>query len=87
MSATGRSAIDRPDLLLLDPPRAGAANAMAHIIDINPTYISYVSCDPNTLARDLRILAGSGYKIARITALDLFPQTYHVETVAALYRV
>jgi 23S rRNA (uracil1939-C5)-methyltransferase len=87
MSATGRSAIDRPDLLLLDPPRAGAANAMAHIIDINPTYISYVSCDPNTLARDLRILAGSGYKIARITALDLFPQTYHVETVAALFRV
>jgi 23S rRNA (uracil1939-C5)-methyltransferase len=81
------SAIERPDLLLLDPPRAGAANAIPHIIEMNPTHISYVSCDPNTLARDLRILADSGYELARVTALDLFPQTYHVETVASLRRV
>jgi 23S rRNA (uracil1939-C5)-methyltransferase len=86
-SAPRASAINRPDLLLLDPPRAGAAAAMPHIIEMNPTHISYVSCDPNTLARDLRILADSGYELARVTALDLFPQTYHVETVALLRRV
>jgi 23S rRNA (uracil1939-C5)-methyltransferase len=86
-SARQDSAKRRPDLLLLDPPRAGASKAMPYLIEMNPTHISYVSCDPNTLARDLRRLVDSGYEITRITALDLFPQTYHVETVASLRRV
>ncbi|HXG94591.1 MAG TPA: class I SAM-dependent RNA methyltransferase [Blastocatellia bacterium] len=74
------------DLVLLDPPRAGAAEAVPFIASLKPSLISYVSCDPTTLARDLRKLMDSGYELARVTAIDLFPQTYHVETVAALRR-
>ncbi len=76
----------RPDLVLLDPPRTGAAEAITHIVGLKPTRITYVACDPTTLARDLRTLLDSGYELSRITAIDLFPQTYHVETVAALAR-
>ena len=75
-----------PDLLVLDPPRTGAAQAIPLIIELSPRSISYVSCDPSTLARDLRTLVDGGYTISRITAIDLFPQTYHVETVARLSR-
>ena len=75
-----------PDLMLLDPPRSGAAEAISHIVRLKPSRITYVSCDPTTFARDLRTLLDSGYEISRITAIDLFPQTYHVETVAALER-
>ena len=75
-----------PDLMLLDPPRSGAAEAISHIVGLKPSRITYVSCDPSTLARDLRRLLDSGYEISRITAIDLFPQTYHVETVAQLER-
>jgi len=76
----------RVDLLLLDPPRGGASETLSGIIELGPSRITYVSCDPTTLARDLRVLLVSGYEISRITALDLFPQTYHVETVVALAR-
>ena len=75
-----------PDFLLLDPPRSGAAAAIPHIAALNPASISYVSCDPTTLARDLRLLIDSGYDLRRVTAIDLFPQTYHVETVAWLEK-
>jgi 23S rRNA (uracil1939-C5)-methyltransferase len=75
-----------PDLILLDPPRTGAAEAMTHILALNPAQVTYVSCDPTTLARDLRKLLDSGYSMSRITAIDLFPQTYHIETVAVLER-
>lgn len=72
------------DLLLLDPPRAGAAEALNSIVAIKPVRIVYVSCDPTTLARDLRRLLDAGYALDRITGIDLFPQTYHIETVAHL---
>jgi 23S rRNA (uracil1939-C5)-methyltransferase len=75
-----------PDLVLLDPPRGGAAEVISHIVRLKPSRITYVSCDPTTLARDFRTLLDSGYEISRITAIDLFPQTYHVEAVAALER-
>ena len=75
-----------PDLLVLDPPRTGAAPAVPLIIQLSPRSISYVSCDPATLARDLRAFVNGGYTIAKITAIDLFPQTYHIETVALLNR-
>ncbi len=75
-----------PDLMLLDPPRSGAADAIGHIVGLKPSRITYVSCNPTTLARDLRTLLDSGYELTRIAAIDLFPQTYHVETVAALER-
>jgi 23S rRNA (uracil1939-C5)-methyltransferase len=75
-----------PDLILLDPPRAGAAEAVARIAELKPQHISYVSCDPTTLARDLRKLLDSGFQLERVTAIDLFPQTYHIETVALLKK-
>ena len=75
-----------PDLILLDPPRTGAAECIAHLVAAKPTRITYVSCDPTTLARDLRQLIDSGYGISRISGIDLFPQTYHVEAVAHLER-
>lgn len=75
---------EQPDLVLLNPPRSGAMEAVPHIVALKPSSIAYVSCDPTTLARDLRALLDSGYELSRVTALDLFPQTYHVETVAAL---
>ncbi|HJQ22412.1 MAG TPA: class I SAM-dependent RNA methyltransferase [Blastocatellia bacterium] len=74
------------DLLLLDPPRTGAAAALAGMIAVQPARIVYVSCDPPTLARDLRRLLDAGYTLDRVTGVDLFPQTYHVETVAHLIR-
>src|SRR6266404_2621928 len=77
----------RPDLVLLDPPRTGAAESIALVAQLKATRINYVSCDPTTLARDLRILLDSGYTLSRISAIDLFPQTYHVETIAALTRI
>lgn len=75
-----------PDLVLLDPPRTGAAESVALIAELKPSRITYVSCDPATLARDLRVLLDSGYELSRISAVDLFPQTYHIETVVALTR-
>ena len=73
------------DFILLDPPRAGAESSVIKgILDLHPPQISYVSCDPPTLARDLRKLIGSGYQIGAIMGFDLFPQTHHVETVVRL---
>lgn len=73
------------DLILLDPPRSGADMETIHkLARMKPKNISYVSCDPSILARDLRIFLDSGYEITSLTALDLFPQTHHVETIARL---
>jgi 23S rRNA (uracil1939-C5)-methyltransferase len=73
------------DLILLDPPRAGAESVVIRgMLDLNPKRICYVSCDPATLARDLKKLIVGGYIIDSIAAFDLFPQTHHVETVVQL---
>lgn len=75
------------DLLLLDPPRAGAQKKVTdQILRLKPKEISYVSCEPSTLARDLGELCRGGYRIDKVTAVDMFPQTHHVETVVALKR-
>jgi len=75
----------RCDFVLLDPPRAGAESAVIKgILKFAPRDISYVSCDPATLARDLKKLISGGYEIVSLAAFDLFPQTHHVETVVRL---
>ncbi len=76
------------DFLLLDPPRAGAEDgAVNGILALRPRHISYVSCDPATLARDLKALAAGGYKLDSIAAFDMFPQTHHVETIVHLKKI
>lgn len=73
------------DLLLLDPPRTGAENkVIAGILSLKPRQIVYVSCDPATLARDLKKLLAGGYSLDTAVAFDMFPQTHHVETVVRL---
>ena len=74
-----------PDFVLLDPPRAGIGKRMAARLGaLRPPRLAIVSCDPATLARDLAGLTAAGYLIDRLTLVDLFPQTYHLETVARL---
>ena len=76
-----------PDLVVLDPPRAGlGTEASAVLARIGPRDITYVSCDPATLARDARVLADAGYTIAELHLVDMFPQTFHLETMAKLRR-
>ena len=73
------------DFVLLDPPRSGTEKkTILDLIKLRPKIVSYVSCDPSVLARDLRRFLDGGYRIDSITAIDLFPQTHHVETVVRL---
>jgi len=82
-----RSRDGQPDLIVVDPPRAGLGEATTSLIaDTNTSALVYVSCDPATLARDLRTLIGAGYKLESMTLADLFPQTFHLETVVHLRR-
>jgi 23S rRNA (uracil1939-C5)-methyltransferase len=78
---------ERPDLIVLDPPRTGAGHEICALLGrvAAPTLI-YVSCSPETLPRDLEVLTGSGYAVAELHLLDLFPQTTHIETLAILTR-
>lgn len=76
------------DFLLLDPPRTGCENRdIAGILSLCPGRITYVSCDPATLARDLKKLIAGGYSLDSMVAFDMFPQTHHVETIAHLHRL
>jgi 23S rRNA (uracil1939-C5)-methyltransferase len=73
---------ERSDVIVLDPPRTGAAEIIAAIPRLGARKVVYISCDPPSLARDLRQLHLYGYRTDAIQPLDLFPQTYHVETIA-----
>ncbi len=78
---------ESPGLIVVDPPRTGlGAETTAILAEIAAPALVYVSCDPATLARDLRALTGSGYAIESLTLADLFPQTFHLETVVHLRR-
>ena len=75
----------RPDVVVVDPPRKGLEEAVIPVIaSMGPERIVYVSCDPGTLARDVKRFSGEGYRAVRAVAVDLFPRTRHVETVVCL---
>lgn len=77
----------KPDVVVLDPPRKGCAETLVKTVsEMKPDRIVYVSCDPATLARDCKRFSEFGYKVDRLTAVDLFPRTVHVESVAKLIR-
>lgn len=83
----GRPVPKRPDLVVLDPPRTGAGKAVTRsLVELGAQRIRYVSCDPATLARDLGPLAAAGYRIEQAHLFDLFPQTFHIESVMLLAR-
>ena len=73
-----------PDVLILDPPRAGAAYVIEPMARLKPRRVIYVSCNPSTLVRDLRQLNLRGYKVGSVSAFDFFPNTHHIEIVASL---
>lgn len=84
---TDASAVQKPDVVVVDPPRKGCdAKCLETMLRLKPERIVYVSCDPATLARDLRILCDGGYEIGKIRAVDQFGQTVHVECVCLLTR-
>jgi 23S rRNA (uracil1939-C5)-methyltransferase len=75
----------KPDFMVVDPPRAGLEKtALDAIVAMHPKKLVYVSCDPATLARDLKRLVESGYHLDEVTPFDLFPQTYHIESISLL---
>ena len=77
----------RPDLVVVDPPRSGlGASVIKELVGLQAPSITYVSCDPATLARDLSGLLGAGYRVEQAHLVDLFPQTYHLESVFHLVR-
>ena len=83
----GQTAGATPDLIVVDPPRAGLGPEItAHLSEIEAPTLVYVSCDPSTLARDLKALVASGYSLDCVTLADLFPQTFHLETVVTLHK-
>ena len=74
-----------PDLVVADPPRGGLGEAVVRsLAKLKAPKITYVSCDPSTLARDLRLMTGLGYRITDAHLIDLFPQTFHIESVFQL---
>jgi 23S rRNA (uracil1939-C5)-methyltransferase len=82
-----KSSSTPPDLVVVDPPRAGLGPGITSALAaIGPAEIVYVSCDPATLSRDLSALVQSGYDLRTITMVDLFPQTFHLESVSVLTR-
>ncbi len=83
----GRSAQGRLDVVVLDPPRAGAgAQVVKATARLGPRVLAYVACDPATLARDLKALRGCGYELTSLRAFDIFPMTHHVECIAICHR-
>jgi len=81
------SRANAPDLVILDPPRTGNYQVARQLLTIRPERILYVSCDPATLARDLVPLVNDGYQVLASQPFDLFPQTWHIESMTLLTRI
>ncbi len=79
--------LDKPDLAVVDPPRSGLGERVARLLaTLGAPRVVYVSCDPATLARDLVPMLAAGYRVEQVHLVDLFPQTYHIESVVHLAR-
>ena len=79
--------IPQPDVILLDPPIAGMnPKTVNYIIKLDPPKIVYVSCNPTTQARDIKLLSEAGYKLIKMRPVDMFPHTFHIENVALLVK-
>lgn len=73
-----------PDVIIVNPPRSGLADATEAVSDLKAKRVVYVSCNPATLARDIRVFASKGYEVDKVSPIDLFPNTFHVETVCRM---
>ena len=77
----------KPDIIIADPPRAGMnPKTVKDILTLEPDKIVYVSCNPTTQARDVKLLCEEKYKLIKIQPVDMFPQTYHIENIALLVK-
>ena len=77
----------RPDIVVIDPPRAGCRQIIEGIVELGAPKIIYISCDPGTLARDLRTFRLEGYIPVKTQPMDMVPQTYHIESVTLLRKI
>jgi 23S rRNA (uracil1939-C5)-methyltransferase len=76
-----------PDVIIIDPPRSGMhVNTANDVIKLSPQKVVYVSCNPTTQVRDIKLLVSAGYKLVKIRPVDMFPHTYHIENVALLAK-
>jgi len=83
----GISEISKPDVIILDPPRSGMhKNTVADVINLSPQKIVYISCNPATQARDIKMMVNEGYKLIKIRPVDMFPHTFHIENIALLTK-
>lgn len=79
--------LSKPDVIIIDPPRSGMhKNTVNDVIALSPERIVYVSCNPTTQVRDIKMMVNAGYKLMKIKSVDMFPQTYHIENVALLIK-
>jgi 23S rRNA (uracil1939-C5)-methyltransferase len=77
----------KPDVIILDPPRSGMhKNTVADVTNLSPQKIVYVSCNPATQARDIKMMVDNGYRLIKIRSVDMFPHTLHIENVALLHK-
>ena len=74
----------KPDLIVLDPPRTGCKTILDQVVRLKPQKIVYVSCEPTTLSRDFCLFSDRGYSLRRLSLIDMFPQTYHMEIIGLL---
>ena len=79
--------IPKPGVMIIDPPRSGMHKTTVNdVLKLNPEKIVYVSCNPATQARDIKLMVDAGYKLVKMKPVDMFPHTFHIENVALLIK-